>query len=309
MSYISRRLRERIRGKKLRLDSYRPLHSSIVGKLGEQITVEYTHSSNAIEGNTLTIRETEMAITRGITAKGKTLREYREAANHPKAIEYIRDAVAGGRIIDNEVTTTVHVMLLEGIADDAGRYRDHGVAIGGSTWMPPPSREVPEKMEQLFAWLDGNPEDLNSIELASIFHLKFLQIHPFSDGNGRTARLLMNLVLMKHGYPFLTNIAYRDRVRYMDALGEGDLKNMKPLVNIIASSVEAAMDRYLRAIEEPTVLSLAQASAMSGYSQDYLGLRARQGALDAFRKGGRWYVTEKALMKYIDSVKDRNKKG
>ncbi len=309
MSYIARRLRERIREKKLRLDSYRPLPSGIVEKLGEQITVEYTHSSNAIEGNTLTIRETQMAITRGITAKGKTLREYREAANHPKAIEYISDAVTGGRRIDEEITTTVHGMLLEGISDDAGRYRDHGVAIGGSTWMPPPSRDVPGKMDQLFAWMDGNPEDLNGIELASLFHLRFLQVHPFSDGNGRMARLLMNLVLMRHGYPFLTNIAYRDRARYMDALGEADLENMRPLVNIIASSVETALDRYLRVIEEPTILSLAEASEVSGYSQDYLGLRARQGALDAFRRGGRWYIAEKALMDYIDSVKDRNNKG
>jgi len=309
MSYIAKRLRERIREKKLRLDSYRPLPRSIVEKLGEQITVEFTHSSNAIEGNTLTIRETEMAITRGVTARGKTLREYREAANHPKAIEYIREAVAGGRRIDEETTKTVHGMLLDGISEDAGRYRDHGVAIGGSSWMPPPSRDVPEKMDQLFEWLDGNPEDLNGIELASIFHLRFLQVHPFSDGNGRTARLLMNLVLMRYGYPFLTNIAYRDRARYMDALGEADLNNMMPLVNVIASSVEAALDRYLRVIEEPAVLSLAEASEISGYSQDYLGLRARQGALDAFRKGSRWYITEKALKAYIESVKDRNKRG
>ena len=175
--------------------------------------------------------------------------------------------------------------------------------------MPPPSGDVPEKMDQLFAWLDVNPEDFNGVELASLFHLRFLQVHPFSDGNGKTARLLMNLVLMRYGYPFLTNIAYRDRARYIDALEEADLENIRPLVNIIAASVEDALDRYLRVIEEPRILSFVEASEVSGYSQDYLGLRARQGALDAFRRGGRWYITEKALMDYIDSVKKRNKNG
>jgi len=132
-----------------------------------------------------------------------------------------------------------------------------------------------------------------------------VRIHPFSEGNGRTARLLMNAVLMRYGYPFIVNVTSRERERYLRTLSEADMGNLPAFVNLIAMSVERALDIYLHAVEEPELLSLAEASELVPYSQEYLSLLARKGALGAFKKGRNWYISRENLDKYVQSVQDK----
>ncbi len=305
MSALTKRLRERITAKKMRLDHYRPLPPSVVANLREELIVEYTHSSNAIEGNTLTLGETRMVIEDGVTIGGKSIREHLEATNHPKAIAFIEELADGGREFTEEDILKLHGIILSGIDQSAGSYRRWGVRIAGSTFSPPPSVEVPQRMTALIKWFGKNPEELPPIELATALMHRLVQIHPFADGNGRVARLLMNLTLIRSGYPFIINISYRDRAKYLRALQEADEGNVKPLAGLVARSVEAALDNYLRVIEEPKALSFAEAEAKYGIDANYLGLLARRGILPAFKHGGRWSVFEEELVTYLTTVRRR----
>jgi len=136
---------------------------------------------------------------------------------------------------------------------------------------------------------------------------RFVSIHPFAEGNGRTARLLMNAALMRHGYPFIANITHRDRGKYLRALFEADQGNPAPLDNLIARSVEHALEAYLRAVEEPEVLSLREASRHTPYSQEYLSLLACRGAIGAFKKGRNWYITKKDLERYLKTIEAKRR--
>jgi Fic family protein len=274
-----------------------------VVQLREELLVEYTYSSNAIEGNTLTLGETRMVIEEGVTIGGKSVREHLEARNHPMAIRFLEELAAQSRDITEEDVLGLHGLVLGGIDSAAGKYREWGVRISGSTFIPPPSREVPGKVAELLDWLRRNPDEYTPVEFAAMFMHHFSQIHPFADGNGRVGRLLMNLVLIRAGYPFITNISYRDRVRYLKSLQEADEGNPRPLVGLVARAVEGALDSYLRVIEEPRVYSLAEAGKVTGIDADYLGLLARRGILPAFKRGGRWFVTEGDLRLYVDKVR------
>ncbi len=303
MSTLPKRVRERILTKKQRLDSHRLLPPSVMENLRKGLLIEYTHSSNAIEGNTLTLGETRMIIEEGVTIGGKSVREHLEAKNHPGAIAFLEKLANEQRQITEADILRLHAIILEGINPDAGSYRKSGVRISGSTFNPPPSREVPERMAAMLDWLNGNPDELNPIELASQLMHRLSQIHPFTDGNGRVGRLLMNLVLIRRGYPFITNISYRDRAKYLRALQESDEGNVKPLLTLVARSVEVALDSYLHAIEEPKIMLLSEAAEKYGLSDDYLGLLVRKGILPASKRGGRWMVSEDELRVYLDTVR------
>lgn len=308
MAYINKRIHERILEKKKRLDSYRPLPPSLVTRLREQLIVEYTYASNAIEGNTLSLRETRLVIEEGITIGGKSLREHLEAKNHPEAIFFIEELVKAGREIDEEAVLSLHIMILQGIDENAGQYRTWGVRVTGAAFTPPRSSEIRPLMGKLLQWLRGNPDELTPIELATVFHHRFAQIHPFSEGNGRAARLLMNAILMRYGYPFIVNISYGDRARYLKTFSEADLGNLSAFVNFIAASVEHALDVYLHAIEEPEILTLAEAGKISPYTQGYLSLLARRGLIGAFKRGRNWVITREDLERYVKSVQAKKKK-
>ncbi|MCX6655587.1 MAG: Fic family protein [Candidatus Bathyarchaeota archaeon] len=303
MSLLPKRIRERILAKKKKLDSHRPLPPVLVQKLRQGLLIKYTFSSNAIEGNTLTLGETRLVIEEGFTIGGKSVKEHLEALNHPAAISFIEELASQGREIVEDDVLRLHGLIMSGVDSSAGRYREWGVRISGSTFSPPTSGEVPERISTLLGWLRRNPDESSPIELAAKFMHRFSQIHPFVDGNGRVGRLLMNLVLIRVGYPFITNISYRDRARYLRALQEADEGNLKQLVGLVARSVEGTLDSYLRVIEEPKMYSLAEASSRTGIDADYLGLLARRGILPAFKLGGRWSVAEGDLQLYVDKVR------
>ena len=308
MRLIDEKIHERIIEKKKRLDKHRPLDPIFLQRLRRELMIEYTFDSNAIEGSTLTLRETRLVIEEGITVGGKSIQEYLGARNHPDAIEYIEKVVYEKKPLYEADILELHRLILRNIEEHAGKYRTTGVRIGGALFMPPKSSEVPKLMLNLLMWLDKNIEEYTPIEQAALFHHKFIQIHPFSDGNGRIARLLMNVILMKSGYPFIVNVTKKDRVKYLDSLREADMGNKSHFVNFIARSSERALDLYLNALEEPDFLTLVEASKITPYSADYLGLLVRKGRIGAFKEGNKWYITKDELLKYVNDMNKRKSK-
>ena len=303
MALINKRIHQRVLDKKRKLEGLRPLPSSLVARLKKQMMIEYTYNSNAIEGNTLTLRETQLVIEEGITVGGKSITETLEAKNHPEAIEFIERLVDAKSELSEDVILQLHRLIMSNITEDAGHYRTMGVRITGATFMPPPSSEAKPRIDELLKWLRENPDELTPIELATVFHHRFVQIHPFSQGNGRTARLLMNALLMKDGYPFIAIVPKLDRPKYLKTLMEADLGNTSSFVNFIARCVERALDTYLDALEEPKILTLAEASQITPYSQEYLSLIARKGLLGAYKQGRKWVVSRRELDRYLASVR------
>ena len=303
MVLLNKKIHERVLEKKRKLDTLRPLPSSLVARLKKQMMIEYTYNSNAIEGNTLTLRETQLIIEEGMTVGGKSITETLEAKNHPEAIKFVERLVDAKSELTEEVILQLHKLIMSNITEDAGHYRTTGVKITGATFMPPPSSEVKPRIDELLKWMRENPDELTPIELATVFHHRFVQIHPFSEGNGRTARLSMNALLMKAGYPFIATVPKLDRLKYLKTLAEADSGNTSSFVNFIARCAEKALDMYLDALEEPEILTLAEASKITPYSQEYLSLLARKGLLGAYKQGRNWVVSRRELDRYLMSVR------
>ena len=217
---MDRKLLQKIDSKKKDLDKHRPLPREVLEELRKQFEIELTYNSNAIEGNSLTLNETKLVLEHGITIKGKSLREHFEAINHKEAIVFVEDVLKGP--ITEDLAKKLNGTVLEKIDDRGGRYRDINVRILGAVKSPPQAEKVPGLMKEFIDYAQTNPEKLNPVEFAAMLHYKFVVIHPFVDGNGRVARLLMNLVLMKHGYP-ITIVLKVDRKKYYDCLKKADL--------------------------------------------------------------------------------------
>lgn len=201
---------------KKELDNRRPISKETLKSLEESINLEWTYNSNGIEGNTLTLRETQVVLE-GITVGGKSIKEHLEAINHEKAILYLEDLLNENNPITEWNIKCVHQLILKNIDDEnAGKYRRENVAIKGATHIPPDYLKVPELMKKLTlvyeSWNNFHP-----IIQAALLHGELVKIHPFIDGNGRTSRLIMNLDLMSHGYnPVI--IKKEDRLEYYRAL-------------------------------------------------------------------------------------------
>lgn len=237
--------------KKSILDKQRPLSPEILKNLKKYFDVELTYNSNAIEGNTLTITETKVILEEGLTiGGGKSLREHLEVINHQEAINYIEDIVSKNIDISERVIKDLHAIILKSIDDkNAGVYRKNNVLISGSRHRPVEHMLVEKKMYELVRWYDEMKGKLHPVELAALFHFKYVYIHPFIDGNGRTARLLMNLILLRNGYPMAV-IKNEDRSEYMKALELASVEgNTKAFVEIIIRAVENSLDTYLYIIQ------------------------------------------------------------
>ena len=188
--------------KKVELDGRRPLTAGEVARLNEEFIVEYTYNSNAIEGNTLTMSETKAVLEDGITIGGKSLREHLEAVGHSQAIDYLEVLAQGDAALTERTLKDFHSLILRNIdGANAGTYRRVNVLISGAGHIPPQAESVPEKMEAFFRWYGAARGRLHPVEFAARVHADFVNIHPFKDGNGRTARLIMNFELMRAGFP------------------------------------------------------------------------------------------------------------
>ncbi len=239
--------------KKKRLDSLRPFKADLSRNLDEWFRVELTYTSNALEGNTLTRQETAVVLEKGIAVGGRTLREHLEASNHAKALDWVKEAVSGSlQVVGEKEILTLHGIILNGIDDaNAGRYRTMPVRIAGSTVIFPNPLKVPQLMAELAAWLKSPPA-LHPAELAAQAHYRLVTIHPFIDGNGRTARLLMNLLLAQSGYP-PTFIRLRERVAYLNGLEKAQLGgNLDDYEKLMFKAVDRSFDIYLNAAEGKT---------------------------------------------------------
>lgn len=242
---------EKIDSLKEILDKSRPLPKIVVDKLKNVFNIEMIYNSNAIEGNTLTLHETKMVIEQGLTVGGKPFKDYLEAVNLAEAIEFVEDLVNEQEALNENNLKKIHYLVLKGIVKEnsyAGVYRSVPVMISGSQHEPTQPYMIQPEMENLFDWYKENKDSLHPVELASLFHFKFVYIHPFIDGNGRTARLLMNFILMQHGFPpAIVKAEHEVRAKYYNTLeiasATGDTK---PFVQFIADCTETTLEKYLK---------------------------------------------------------------
>ena len=227
---------------------YWPLPAPQIQNLDEWYRVELTYTSNAIEGNTLTRDQTALVVDKGMTIKGKSLIEHLEAKNHAEAVDYVRELASHTKPIDITVNTLqdIHRIVLRGIDDtNAGGFRTVPIRVSGSRYIFPNYVKVPDLMSDLLNKLHENAKTMHPCTLAGWFHYEFVTIHPFYDGNGRTARLLMNLILEQFGYPPAI-IRKEDRLVYINAIEQVRFgSTMDDFYNLIYKAVGRSFDIYL----------------------------------------------------------------
>ncbi len=230
---------------KTQLNSLRHLQSY---KIAQALNIEYTYESNKIEGNTLTLQETQLVIERGLTIGGKPLKEHLEATNHFFAIEFIKQLLTKNIPFSETILLQIHQLILQGIDNtNAGKYRAVQVLISGSKHTPPQPYLVPKQMEDFFIWYNENKSKLHPIILSAEIHERLVTIHPFIDGNGRTGRLLMNLILLQNGFPIaILKGDVANRLRYYECLEIAQTQNNKnPFIELIAQNVKETMGRLI----------------------------------------------------------------
>ena len=234
--------------KKALLDAHRPLPTYALKSLEEKLLVEWTYNSNAIEGNTLTIQETKIVLE-GITVGGKTMREHLEVINHRDAIHFVEDIVRKEDALSQWQIKNLHRLILKGIHDDyAGVYRDQQVFISGATHTPPAPYLIQEEMDKLMHWYETKAMTLHPIVRGAMLHAIFVGIHPFIDGNGRTSRLLLNLELMKEGYPPIV-IRVENRLAYYEALDKSIAQqDFTDFIRLVSEEVERSLNLYISVI-------------------------------------------------------------
>jgi len=236
--------------KKLQLDNLRPLSKEQLKNLKQVYDIDLTYNSNAIEGSTLTYSETKLILNEGLTIGGKKMNEHLEVINHKDALDFIESI---SHINSNEITLKdikdIHYLILKAISTaDAGKYRVKQVGVrksDGSIYHFTEPLKVNDAMNDFISWLQNNKEDLDPIILAAQVHYRFVTIHPFIDGNGRTARLLMNLILIQNGYPPAV-IKVSNRVEYIQAIEKAQNENiLDDFYMVIAKAVDESLDTYL----------------------------------------------------------------
>ncbi len=308
---IAERLLARLHDRKARLDALRPLPAAAVRRLQEQLAIEWTYNTNAIEGSTLTLRETQLILEQGITIGGKSLREHFEVVNHAQAISFVQSLAERHEPITTTTVRQLHALVLANIDNDnAGHYRQLPVRIAGAAHEPPPAWDVPARLNDWAGWLAGQEaERAEPVQLAAVAHHRLVSIHPFLDGNGRTARLILNLILLRAGYPPAV-ISRVNRAQYYRALAAADRGDDDALANLVGRAVERSLTLYLEAVTPQTapppdaerLLPLREAAEGTPYSQEYLSLLARTGRLEAIKRGRNWYTTAAAIRRYRDSL-------
>lgn len=302
---------EKLTHKKNLLDAFRPLPDALVHNLDDWFRVELTYTSNAIEGNTLTRRETALVVEKGLTVGGKSLVEHLEATNHVAALEWVKMQVRRKpSSLSEKDVLHIHDLILKGIDDaNAGHYRSIPVRISGSAVILPNPRKVPDHMAEFIAWLHKS-EGMHPVELASEAHYRLVTIHPFVDGNGRTARLLMNMILLMSGYPAAI-IRKRDRLAYISSLEKAQLGGAKDeYVKIITKAVERSLDLYLKAVsgedarvaETASLLKIGTLAKEVGESNSTIRHWTKEGLLDVAE------VTESGYLLYAYDMIERVKR-
>lgn len=229
------------------LKNRRPLTEGELERLNEEFLTEYTYNSNAIEGNTLTLRETDMVL-RGLTIDKKSLKEHLEVIGHKEAFDYVKHLVSENVEISEKLIKDIHYLVLADKKDDRGVYRRIPVRIMGAAHEVVQPYLIIPKMEELLERYKNSTEDI--VTKLARFHIEFEDIHPFIDGNGRTGRLLINLELMKAGYPPI-DIKFTDRLKYYEAFDEYHIEhNISAMANMFARYLNNRLDLYLSILDK-----------------------------------------------------------
>jgi Fic family protein len=227
----------------------KPLNALQLEKLLAYFDVNYTYDSNRIEGNTLTLQETHLVINEGITIGGKSMREHLEAINHHEAIDFIRGMVNGTDDLSKRNLLDIHRLVLKSIDNEnAGVYRKVNVRISGSEHIPPDALVISEQMDDYFTFYTQNKNIMHPVLLAAEMHERLVTIHPFIDGNGRTARLVMNFILLKHGYALAILKGDLDaRMAYYKTLEDVQVNNNTlPFYNLIIDKTSDSLTEHLK---------------------------------------------------------------
>ncbi len=302
---------DRLTEKKEMLDGYRPLPDSLVRNLDDWFRVEFTYTSNAIEGNTLTRLETALVVEKGLAVGGRSLAEHLEATNHVSALAWVNDqAKRKPSTLKQDDILHIHSLLLKGIDDEnAGRYRNVPARISGSRVVLPNPRKVHSLMKGLENWL-AEPGDLHPVEFAAEAHLRLVTIHPFVDGNGRTARLLMNMILHMLNYPAAI-IRKRDRLAYISALEKSQIGGPRDdYLKIIVKAVGRSLDMYLKAVrgedakppDDDKLLKIGALAKQVGESNSTIRHWTKKGLLDVAE------ITEAGYQLYSADMVERVKR-
>lgn len=228
--------------RKAELDRRRPMTSGELKRLQDEFLVEFTYNSNAIEGNTLTLQETALVLE-GVTIDKKPLKDHLEAVGHRDAFLYVASLVSEKVPVSERMIREIHALVLIDRPDSKGVYRRMPVKIMGAHHQPPQPYLVPVKMEQLIADLPN--DNRHTIETAALFHLNFEGIHPFIDGNGRTGRLILNLMLMQAGYPPI-DVKFADRRKYYACFDSYYRDNdASQMIYMVGEYVKERLKQYL----------------------------------------------------------------
>jgi Fic family protein len=289
------------------INKNRPLSQIVLQRLKEDLAIEWTYNSNSIEGNTLSLRETKLVLQEGITVKGKSLREHFETHNHDKAIDYLYNLINPKYALRGIDILNLHGLVMRSIEDEfAGRLRNGAVRIIGANFSPPNASKVSDLLDDLIDFINTNSDGYNDIVLATLFHHRFVWIHPFFDGNGRTVRLVMNLLLMRKGFPPAI-ILKNDRKKYYDALNLANNGHYAKLSLLMLQALERSLNIYLQSLpggyDEYTSISSIIEEEQAPYGQEYISLLARQGKIDAYKEGRNWVTTPAAIKKYMEGRK------
>jgi Fic family protein len=241
---------------------------------------------------------------------GRDLGDILAAQNHPDAISLVKKiAFDKTCMVTDEDIKNIHKVLMHGVIAGAGRYRQEDLQVRGAGFTPPPFYDISEHMQNLTTLINENPDELRPIELAAQAHYDFVWIHPFEDGNGRIARLLLNLILVRNKYPFAV-IRTVDKPQYLRALRQMDVSgDFRPFLVYIARCLEQTLDLYLSSDKpkksEERLLSLSELAGGTPHSADYWSLLARKGRIDAIKEGKTWKTTKKVLQDYLKEQKRR----
>lgn len=231
----------------LKIKSQRPLSKGELAELKKTLKVEFTYNSNSIEGNTLTLGETKLILEDGLTVGGKSIREINETLNHNKIFDFLYLWLQENKPLDEKTVFKIHQFVLKNIDDEnAGKYRKIQVRISGEEESLPLPSEIKPEMDKLFHWFESQKSVLHPVDLAANFHYRFVKIHPFVDGNGRTVRVLMNLILMRFGYPMIIIPTVR-RMEYIQTLNSRSSK--EKFTEFFCDIVLQNLKDYLRMID------------------------------------------------------------
>ncbi len=295
----------RIEEKREVLFSLPPLPEDTLRTLHEEMNLLHTYYSNAIAGNSLTLAETELIVTEGATIKEKSPAEHREAMNTAKAFERMEALATEGAPMSHATIQRIHAVVMGAMPDDSGTYRRTNVNITGAGKNHPNWTEVLKLMNQLLATVQKSR--LHPIETAAYLYHGFVDIHPFTDGNGKVARLFTCLYLRKQHYPAVV-MRKETRKRYTHLLRSADTGDISPFSHYIAKAVDESLtltlaayggDDELLAIEGITEnTGDAPHSAYSQHSPEYFIHQAERGVLDAVKMGDAWYTSRRALERY-----------